>query len=248
VTAVLVIAGTDSSGGAGLVRDVGTLQDLQVSVRCAVTAVTAQTNTAVVAAHVVPAGIVRAQIAAAFATGAVAAVKVGMLADAATVAAVAEALAAHASVPLVLDPVLVSSSGGALLDAAGRRALRELLLPRAALLTPNIPEAAALLQDEAAGDEGQMLRQAQQLLALGARAVLLKGGHAAGAECADVLVTHATAAARFAAPRLPGSLRGSGCALASAIAAYLARGLALAAACAEAKRYVSALFAARPLA
>jgi hydroxymethylpyrimidine/phosphomethylpyrimidine kinase len=241
VSAVLVIAGSDSSGGAGLARDLRTLTDLEVPALCALTAVTAQTDAAVLAVHVIPEATLRAQIAAAFATRAVAVVKIGMLATAASVRAVAESLAAHRPVPLVLDPVLVSSSGTALLDTSGREALLQQLLPRAALITPNIPEAAMLLGLSAAGNESDALGQAQQLVARGARAVLLKGGHAHGPECVDLLLMRDRPLERLTSPRQDVRMRGTGCALAAAIAAYLAQGLELPVACARAKVYITAL-------
>jgi hydroxymethylpyrimidine/phosphomethylpyrimidine kinase len=224
-----------------VVRDVRTLTDLKVRALCAVTAVTAQTDTALLAAHLVPEAVLRAQIAAAFATAAVQAVKIGMLATGATVRAVAECLMAHAHVPLVLDPVLVSSSGGVLLDVEGRERLVAELMPLAAVMTPNLPEAALLLGVPQARDEVTALEQARELLRLGARAVLLKGGHADGPHSVDLLLTHGASPERLSAARVGANLRGSGCALASAIAAYLAQGLPLPAACARAKNYVTAL-------
>jgi len=143
-------------------------------------------------------------------------------------------------VPLVLDPVLAASSGGALLEPAGVAALRERLLRRATLLTPNIPEAAALLGATPAHTEDELLRQGRALLALGAQAVLLKGGHAGGPEATDLLLTAGDAVRRFSTPRRAAGRRGTGCALATAIAAGLAAGLELSAACARAKDYVSA--------
>ncbi|HUL17683.1 MAG TPA: bifunctional hydroxymethylpyrimidine kinase/phosphomethylpyrimidine kinase [Steroidobacteraceae bacterium] len=241
MSAVLVIAGSDSSGGAGVVRDVRTLADLGVRALCAVTAVTAQTDAALLATHVVPEAVVRAQIAAAFATTAVTAVKIGMLATAASVRAVSECLAPHAHLPVVLDPVLVSSSGGGLLDLAGRERLVAELLPRAALVTPNLPEAALLLGVSPARDEAAALEQAEELLRRGARAVLLKGGHAGGPESVDLLFARGVPTKRLSAPRIRAQLRGSGCALASAIAAYLAQQVPLAEACARAKNYVTGL-------
>jgi hydroxymethylpyrimidine/phosphomethylpyrimidine kinase len=240
VTTVLVIAGTDSSGGAGLARDLRTLAELHTRAVCAVTAVTAQSDSGVLGIHVVPASMVRAQIDAAFATCPIDAVKIGMLATADTVFAVAEALRRHATVPVVLDPVLSSSSGTALLDAAGREALRTLLLPRVTLLTPNLPEAAMLLGLEPATTEAQMLDQAHALQARGARAVLIKGGHASGREAADLLVS-AQGTQRFAVARMDASCRGTGCALASAVAASLGAGASLDVACTRAKDYVTAL-------
>jgi hydroxymethylpyrimidine/phosphomethylpyrimidine kinase len=241
MSAVLLIGGSDSSGGAGLVRDIRTLSDLKVQPRCALTAVTAQTDSAVLACHIVPVPVLRAQLEAAFLTGEVGAIKIGMLAGAATVHAVAESLAPHRDIALVLDPVLRSSSGGALLDAVGRSALLEVLLPQVTLLTPNLPEAAELLGTRAARDEAETLGQARQLLARGARAVLMKGGHAHGPESVDLLVSGDGEVRAFAAARFASGMRGSGCALATAIAAYLARGLEMAAACAAAKDYVTAL-------
>jgi hydroxymethylpyrimidine/phosphomethylpyrimidine kinase len=241
VTAVLVIAGSDSSGGAGLARDVQTLAHFGATALCAVTAVTAQTDAQLSAVHPVPPEMVRAQIEAAFATRRVAAIKVGMLGTRATVLAVAASLATREPRPLVLDPVLASSSGGELLDAAGQDALRALLLPRTTLLTPNIPEAAALLGAPAARSEDELLRQAEALLALGPQAVLLKGGHGEGALAVDLLLTRATGAQRLSAPRCPATRRGTGCALAAAIAAGLAAGAELFEACARAKRYVAEL-------
>ncbi len=159
--------------------------------------------------------------------------------------AVAAALPPGLAAPIVLDPVLASSSGGSLLDAEGRAALIEWLLPRATLLTPNLPEAAALLGAPSAAGEAALLQQAQQLRALGARAVLLKGGHAAGAQATDYLVSGADTQ-RLATVRRTGRRRGTGCALAAAIAAGLAARLSLAEACRRAKEHVTQLFDAPP--
>jgi hydroxymethylpyrimidine/phosphomethylpyrimidine kinase len=241
VSAVLVIAGSDSSGGAGLARDVRTLAHFGMAAPCAVTAVTAQSDARVKAVHLVPPELVRTQIAAALATGRVAAIKIGMLGTRATVLAVAASLPPRSTTPLVLDPVLAASSGGELLDAAGREALLETLLPRVTVLTPNIPEVAALLAVPRAQNEADLLRQGEALLALGAEHVLLKGGHGSGAEATDLLLTAGGALQSFSAPRLATTRRGTGCALASAIAAGMAAGLDVAAACARAKRHVTEL-------
>jgi hydroxymethylpyrimidine/phosphomethylpyrimidine kinase len=241
VTAVLVIAGTDSSGGAGLTRDVATLTHFGVEALCAVTAVTVQTDARVEAVELMPPTLVRAQIAAALGTGRVRAIKIGMLGARATVEAVAAAIQASAAVPVVLDPVLAATSGGGLLDAGGRAALRELLLARATLLTPNIPEAAALLGEPAASREEQLIAQARALCALGAAAVLLKGGHAGGPLAIDFLVSGESGVRRFAMPRSGARRRGTGCALAAGIAAGLAANMELGAACERAKRYVTEL-------
>ncbi|HTC14208.1 MAG TPA: hydroxymethylpyrimidine/phosphomethylpyrimidine kinase [Steroidobacteraceae bacterium] len=239
MTEVLVIAGIDPSGGAGLARDIDTLTRLGVRACCAVTAVTAQSDREFRAHWLLPAEWVASQIEAALANTP-AAVKIGMLGSAAIVASVARVLLAAArQLPLVLDPVLRSSSGGELLDTAGRGLLLRELLPHARLLTPNIPEAAVLLGAPCAVTAAQLLEQAHALLALGAQAVLLKGGHAHGAQATDLLLLRDAAPLYLSAPRLPGTRRGTGCALASAIAAQLACGADLPAACARAKEYIS---------
>ena len=238
MSAVLVIAGTDSSGGAGVARDVHTLARFGTDVMCAVTAVTAQSNSRVTAVHPVPPDTVRAQIDAALATGRVGAIKIGMLGTRAIVLAVAACLPPREQVPMVLDPVLASSSGVALLDAGGREALRESLVPRATLFTPNIPESAALLGAEPATSEEELLRQAHAWLALGSAAVLIKGGHGSGSEAVDLLLSAGGSPRRLIASRSAKTQRGTGCALASGIAAGLAAGLELGEACARAKRHV----------
>ena len=237
-SAVLVIAGTDSSGGAGLTRDVRVLADFGVDSFCAVTAVTAQSNSRLVGIHHIPAHILREQIVAALETRRVGAVKIGMLGNRATVDTVVASLQASTGVPIVLDPVLLSSSGGVLLDADGRAAMQENLLPLATVATPNVPEAAILLGEEPATTEVSLIRQAERLLALGPQAILLKGGHSLGPEAIDLLVSRDRGVQRIASQRLPASHRGTGCALASAIAAGLASGLPLDEACRRGKRYV----------
>ena len=239
--AVLLIGGTDSSGGAGLVRDVYTLAQLDTGALCAVTAVTVQTDTRLEGIHAVPPAIVSAQIAAALTNAQLGAVKIGMLGSAAVVRAVASGLAAS-SLPVVLDPVLAASAGGSLLAQDGRQALLEYLLPRVTVLTPNIPEAAALLSLPPAQEEGALLGQAQALLARGAAAVLLKGGHGTGAQSTDYLVRAGRAPQLLRAARAPHALRGTGCALATAVAAGLAAGLELGEACVRAKHYVTGRF------
>src|SRR6185437_10414659 len=229
--AVLVIAGTDSSGGAGIVRDLRVLADLDVAALCAVTAGTAQTHGALVGVHHVPPDAVRAQIGAALESPGIGAIKIGMLGTAATVRAVADALPRNGTLPIVLDPVLLSSSGGVLLDEAGRAEMRARLLPLATVLTPNIPAAASLCGTAPAVSREALLEQARSLLAAGARAVLLKGGHAAGAEAVDLLLTADDAPQWLSSPRLDAACRGTGCALASAIAAGLAGGSSVEDAC-----------------
>jgi hydroxymethylpyrimidine/phosphomethylpyrimidine kinase len=236
--AVLVIAATDSSGGAGITRDVQVLAKYGVDALCVITAVTAQSNSRVTAVHHIAPEMIRVQVAAAFETRQVTAIKIGMLGTRATVEAVDDSLPQNVALPIVLDPVLVSSSGGVLLDADGRDAMRKKLFPRAALVTPNVPEAAALLEADIANSEQFLLEQAQSLLALGPQAVLIKGGHMSGEEAVDLLVSRNHGLQRIPSPRLRAATRGTGCALASAIAAGLACGLPLFEACGDAKRHV----------
>jgi hydroxymethylpyrimidine/phosphomethylpyrimidine kinase len=242
VGAVLAIGGTDSSGGAGLTRDAEVLAECGVASAFVVTAVTAQTDARVVAVRPMPSRIVREQIRAALEAHAVRAVKIGMLGTHEVIRTVADALRAHKDLPLVLDPVLVASSGGALLDARALHALRETMFPRAALITPNVPEAAKLLDVPEARDFAGMTAQALQLRMLGP-AVLLKGGHVAGAEATDVLVGASTEIEQLSSARLAVEMRGTGCMLASAIAAGLARGMPLLQACRFGKRYMDLRFA-----
>lgn len=245
MSAVLVIAGSDCSGGAGLARDLHTLARFGAEAMCAVTAVTVQSDSRVSAVHPLPPQLVRAQIEAALATGRVGAIKIGMLGTGAVALAVAACLPPRERVPMVLDPVLASTSGAALLDARGREALREQLVPRATLVTPNIPEAALLLGIEPATTEEEVLRQAHAWLALGPAAVLIKGGHGSGGEAVDLLVSAQAPPRRLVAVRSARTHRGTGCALASGIAAGLAAGIELGDACARARRHVLELLQAQ---
>jgi hydroxymethylpyrimidine/phosphomethylpyrimidine kinase len=192
----------------------------------------------------VPPAFVAAQMDAVFSDLAAGAVKIGMLGKAAVIAAVAAGLGRHRQTNIVLDPVMVATSGERLLAPDAVAALRSELLPRALVITPNLPEAAALLDVAVATDEAEMRRQAEGLLALGANAVLMKGGHAEGAQSTDILITR-TSATSFVAPRIATrNTHGTGCTLSAAIAAGLAKGRGLADAVREAKEYVTAAIAA----
>jgi len=239
----LTIAGSDSSGGAGVEADLKTFSALGVYGAAAITALTAQNTTGVFAIHDVPASFIAAQIDAVFSDLDVGAVKIGMLANAAAIDAVAAALDRHRARNVVLDPVMVATSGQMLLRDDGVGRLRE-LIGRANVLTPNLSEAAVLLDAPLARDEDEMRMQAQRLHALGAGAVLIKGGHGEGTESVDLLVDGA-GCLRLATPRVAtANTHGGGCTLAAAIAAGLAKGLALDAAARQAKAYVSAAIAA----
>jgi len=245
LTAVaLTIAGSDSGGGAGIQADLKTFSALGVYGASAITALTAQNTLGVQGVMAVPPDFVAAQIASVLADLEVGAIKIGMLANEGVIEAVADALRAHRGIPVVLDPVMVAASGDPLLRADAVAALLTRLMPKAALITPNLPEAAALLGRRAAESEDEAIVQGRALLALGAAAVLMKGGHASGPESVDILV-RPDGETRFAAPRIATrNVHGTGCTLSSAIAAGLARGLALDASVDAAKYYVTAAIAA----
>jgi hydroxymethylpyrimidine/phosphomethylpyrimidine kinase len=245
MTAIAVtIAGSDSGGGAGIQADLKAFSALGVYGASVITALTAQNTQGVAGIHDVPADFVAAQIDAVFADLAVKAVKIGMLSQPAVIETVAERLARWQAPAIVLDPVMVATSGDRLLAPAAIDVLKRLLVPRAIVITPNLPEAAALLDAPIARSENEMRDQAERLLALGAKAVLMKGGHGEGAESVDLLV-EPTAFTRLAAERIATrNTHGTGCTLSSAIAAGLAKDLDLAAAVREAKAYVSAAIAA----
>lgn len=245
MTAIAVtIAGSDSSGGAGIQADLKTFSALGVYGASVIAALTAQNTQGVSAIHDVPPDFITAQIDAVFSDLAVDAVKVGMLSTPAAIEAVAEGLDRHGQANVVLDPVMVAATGARLLVPEAVETLKRRLFPRARLITPNLPEAAALLDAEVATSEAEMRAQANRLLALGAQAVLIKGGHGSGAESVDLLVTPA-GVARFAASRIATeNTHGSGCTLSAAIAAGLAKGAALADAVGAAKDFISRAIAA----
>jgi hydroxymethylpyrimidine/phosphomethylpyrimidine kinase len=240
----LTIAGSDSSGGAGIQADLKTFSALGVYGASAITALTAQNTQGVEAVLVVPPDFVVRQIEVVARDLKVGAVKIGMLATGEVIEAVAGALEALPGVPVVLDPVIVAASGDALLDEDAVATLRSVLVPRATLITPNLPEAAKLLDSGEAKNEREMVAQAAALRRLGAKAVLIKGGHAEGAKAIDLLINE-EGELRLEAPRVEtGNTHGTGCTLSSAIAAELAKGAALRDAARTAKAYVTAAIAA----
>ena len=235
---VLSIAGSDSSGGAGIQADLAACFACGVRGATAITAITAQNSAGVQAVQAMPTALVRAQIDAVFDGDAVHAVKLGMLAEAPIIAAVVDALQAHAPRNVVIDPVMIATSGARLLQKEAVTLLRTQLLPQADCLTPNLDEAAALLDAPLAQDEAQMVEQGRALLALGARAVLMKGGHAPLLQAVDLLV-QADRVQRYAAPWVQGAdTHGSGCTLSAAIATGLAKGQPLTEAVAQAKQHL----------
>ena len=243
---VLVVAGSDSGGGAGIQADIKAVTALGAYAATAITALTAQNTLGVQGVLPVPAEFLRRQVESVLTDLGADVVKTGMLGDAETVVLVAGLLEEFApGVPLVLDPVMVAKGGARLLDEGAVDALRRRLLPLATLVTPNVPEAEALTGMEIA-DLDAMRRAADALLAQGAAAVLLKGGHMPGPVVRDLLAT-ADGAEVLERPRLETRhTHGTGCTLASAVAAGLAQGMALRDAVGRARDYVQAAIAAAP--
>ena len=240
----LTIAGSDSSGGAGIQADLKTFAAFGVYGASVITALTAQNTCGVTGIHHVPADFVTAQIDAVFSDLDVHAVKIGMVAQRATIEAIVAALDRWSPKHVVLDPVMVATSGDRLLDQGAVEALRTALIPRASLVTPNLPEAAALLNEPVAVGEAAIESQGRRLLAMGCRMVLIKGGHGQGAESIDYLVGGEGIVA-LAAPRIATkNTHGTGCSLSSAIAAGLANGEQLETAVRHAKTWTSAAIAA----
>jgi hydroxymethylpyrimidine/phosphomethylpyrimidine kinase len=244
MTAIAVtIAGSDSSGGAGIQADLKTFAALGVYGACAITALTAQNTLGVTAMHKVPAGFIAAQIDAVFSDLAVDAVKIGMLSQVSAIQVVAKGLDRHHAKNIVLDPVMVASSGARLLADDAMEVLRNELIPRALLVTPNLLEAAALTGATPARNEEEMEVQARKLLSLGARTVLIKGGHGEGADSVDLLIGQGEVVRLTAKRVATNNTHGTGCTLSSGVAAGLAKGLDLIAAVRAAKIYVTAAIA-----
>jgi hydroxymethylpyrimidine/phosphomethylpyrimidine kinase len=235
---VLIIAGSDSGGGAGIQGDIKAVTALGGYAATAVTAVTVQNTLGVTGVHAIPVDIVIAQARAVLDDIGADAIKTGMLGERAVVEAVAELLAETPGLPVVVDPVMIAKGGASLLASEAVEAVRRLMVPRAFLLTPNAPEAEVLtgLTLETTDD---LRRGGEALLAMGAKAVLMKGGHVAGETVTDVLMTPA-GETTFSGPRFDTRhTHGTGCALASACATGLAQGLSLEAAVAHAWAYVA---------
>ena len=238
---VLSIAGSDPSGGAGIQADLKAFSALGAYGMCALTALTAQNTVGVRDVLPIDPGFLRAQIEAVFEDIDVAAVKVGMVGAANTVAVVADCIERYRPAIVVVDPVMVAKSGDRLLDEAAVETLRERLLPLATLITPNLPEAAVLLGESATvADTGAMEHVGERLRAGGVRAALVKGGHLPAEEPAVDVLCEASGVTHLEAPRIAtGNTHGTGCTLSSAIAALAPRAPELATAVGAAKRYLT---------
>lgn len=243
---LLIIAGSDSSGGAGIQADLKTAQAHKVYAQTAITAVTVQNTLGVTGAHIVPPQIVRDQIIACLSDIGADAIKTGMLGSAEMVAMVAQTLAEHAAgIPLVVDPVMVAKGGAALLDDGAVAAMKKKLIPLGTLITPNLPEAKALTGILPISDH-TVRNAAMVFQMLGCPDVLFKGGHAEGDRVTDSL-WHDGAMTKFTAPRqATRHTHGTGCTLATAIACGLAQGRSLPDAVSRAHGYVQAAIATAP--
>ncbi|WP_170577951.1 bifunctional hydroxymethylpyrimidine kinase/phosphomethylpyrimidine kinase [Ruegeria arenilitoris] len=239
----LTIAGSDSGGGAGIQADLKAMSALGVYGASVITAVTAQNTRAVTAVHGIPLNVVAAQIEAVLTDLDVGAIKIGMLATPEIIQTVAETIAGYDG-PVVLDPVMISKSGDGLLAQDAVQTLRDVLVPRATMLTPNLPEAACLLGTTDAESPDQMIAQGMALCGLGARSVLMKGGHGRGDVCHDVLLDPSGVVAEFTATRRnTRNTHGTGCTLSSSVAAGLARGQGLTDAVTQAHEYLQGAIA-----
>jgi hydroxymethylpyrimidine/phosphomethylpyrimidine kinase len=239
IPTALTIAGSDSGGGAGIQADLKTFSALHVYGASVITALTAQNTTGVSGVHDVAPDFVRAQIDAVYSDLNVKATKIGMLSDPATIRAVAGGLNAYDPPNIVLDPVMVATSGDPLLKPDAVAVLKSVLIPMADLITPNLREAEVLTGRSLAVSVEDMIAQAKMMQQAGAKAVLVKGGHAGDAEVVDVLV-YGDQTERFSAPRIhTENTHGTGCTLSSAIAAGLAKGQGMVQAIAAAKRYLT---------
>jgi hydroxymethylpyrimidine/phosphomethylpyrimidine kinase len=238
VPIALTIAGSDSSGGAGIQADLKTFTAFGVYGASVITALTAQNTQGVHGVEKVSPGFVAAQIDAVLGDLDVRAIKTGMLASADIINAVASKLKRAAPVPLVVDPVMVATSGDALIAPDAVETIRRVLVPLATLITPNLPEAARLLETAEASSDAEIVAQARALHALGCRAVLIKGGHGVGDTAVDYLYDGAQLL-RFALPRIDTRhTHGTGCTLSAAVAALLALGASLTEAVERAKSFV----------
>ncbi|MGE7369032.1 bifunctional hydroxymethylpyrimidine kinase/phosphomethylpyrimidine kinase [Neorhizobium sp. NPDC001467] len=244
----MTIAGSDSGGGAGIQADIKTFSALGVYATSVITAVTAQNTLGVTAVEDISPDAIRAQFKAVIDDITVHAIKIGMVSRSETIVAIAQELAIYKG-PVVLDPVMVATSGDRLLREDAIEALITGLVPKAAIVTPNLPEAALLTGTPIAETQVEMVRQAEIILSAGASAVLIKGGHAGGGDSVDLLVDH-TGVTEFATPRInTKNDHGTGCTLAAAVTAGMAKGQPIDQAVQNAKHYIQrALVAGKDLA
>ncbi|NRF13552.1 bifunctional hydroxymethylpyrimidine kinase/phosphomethylpyrimidine kinase [Vibrio coralliilyticus] len=237
---VLTIAGSDSGGGAGIQADIKAISATGSYACSVITAITSQNTLGVSAIHPIPLEHIESQLDAVFTDLNVVAVKVGMLADARIIKVVADKIRQYKPAHMVVDPVMVATSGDLLLEQSAISTLKEQLIPMADLITPNLPEGAALIDGAVPENEDQMGNMIEELRALGAKAVLLKGGHLEKDDNSNDLLILAQTSELLSAKRFPTkNTHGTGCTLSSAIASYLAQGNRLHKAVYLGKQYIS---------
>ncbi len=240
IPSILIVAGTDPTGGAGIVRDIETAAHFQIKANLAITCVNVQDDNRV--AEIIPMreDLVAAQMRAALEANPISAIKIGMMGTKAIIEAICNVLKDYPHIPVILDPVLVASSGGKLTTETIIDTMIDKLLSHVTLLTPNREELALLSQSPLASHDEQAIQQAKKLLSLGAQSILVKGGHAEGHLATDSFINK-TEILHISAPRLKGTMRGTGCTLSSAIAAHLALNESMTEAVKKAKAYTHTL-------
>lgn len=229
------IAGSDSGGGAGIQADLKTFSAFGVWGCSVITAITAQNPACVKGIQNTEPECVRLQIEAVLEDFPVSAFKTGMLPTPGIIRAVSESIPKE--IPLVVDPVMISTSGKILADNAAFSALKSLIIPKCCVITPNIPEACALSGLDKISSEEDMIKAGEIILKSGAENILIKGGHMSGVFADDLLISSA-GTERFSGPRYPYEIHGSGCSLSSAVAAGLSRGISVSGSCRDAKKFI----------
>lgn len=237
VPKILIVAGTDPTGGAGIVRDIETASHFCVKTGLAITSVNVQDDRCVAKKMPMPRDIIYGQMRSALQSAKISAIKIGMTGRAEIVCAICDVLDEFSDIPVILDPVITASSGGALADGATIAEIQKKLLKHCFLITPNLAELARLTETVLAKSHEQTIEQAKKLVLLGARYVLAKGGHETGDVSTDSLVSSGKVA-NFSFPRLHATMRGTGCTLSTAIACELANGKNIESAVKSAKAYV----------
>ncbi|UNE54799.1 hydroxymethylpyrimidine/phosphomethylpyrimidine kinase [Bartonella machadoae] len=240
IPSILIVAGTDPTGGAGIVRDIETAAHFQIKANLALTCVNVQDDHHVTEIVPMAGKLIAAQMRCALEANPISAIKIGMTGTQAIIAAICDVLEDYPHVPVILDPVLVASSGGKLTTETIIESMINKLLPHVDLLTPNRGELALLSQSSLASDDEQAIQQAKKLLSFGPRSILIKGGHAEGHLATDSFMNK-TEIIKISTPRLKGTMRGTGCILSTAIAAHLALNESLIEAVKKAKTYIHTL-------
>ncbi|MCZ2158147.1 hydroxymethylpyrimidine/phosphomethylpyrimidine kinase [Bartonella sp. 220] len=240
IPSILIVAGTDPTGGAGIVRDIETAAHFQIKANLAITCVNVQDDNHVTEIVPMNGKLIAAQMRCALEANPISAIKIGMTGTQTIIAAICDVLEDYPRVPVILDPVLVASSGGKLTTETIIESMINKLLPHVDLLTPNRGELALLSQSPLASDDEQAIQQAKKLLSFGPRSILIKGGHAEGHLATDSFINK-TEIINISTPRLKETMRGTGCILSSAIAAHLALNESLIEAVKKAKTYIHTL-------